>query len=161
MEDTDEPGDKIFAFIQLMEHPEDDTADSLEKTVKEGAVIQEERAQVFIDGKNEVPVCTVNEFKGDFGGAVNAVFIATGWTKLGMAAERDKFKFAAMGAPIHGAAVRRIPTVDHLLNVFHDNGTGMKDIFDFFVMLFKNLLKDVHKSIMQEMRAESNPTPQD
>ena len=44
MKDTDETGDKIFAFIQFMEHSEDDTADSLKKTVKEGAVIQEERA---------------------------------------------------------------------------------------------------------------------
>ena len=161
MEDTDETWDKIFAFIQFMEHPEDDTADSLEKTVKEGAVVQEERAQVFVDGKNEVPMGTVNEFEEHFGGAVNAVFIAAGWTELGMAAERDKFKSAAMGAPIHGAAVRRVPAVDHFFDVFHDNGTGMKDIFDFFVMFFKNLLKDVHKSIMQEMGEERNPTPQD
>ena len=39
---------------------------------------------------------------------------------------------------------------DHFFNVFHDNGTGMKSIFDFFIVFFKNLLEDIHKSIMKE-----------
>ena len=104
---------------------------------------------------------TINEFKGHYSRAVNTVFIAAGWTKLRMAAEGDKFKFAAVSTAIHGTAIRRIPAVDHFFNVFHNNGTGVKDIFDFFVVFFKNLLKDVHKNIMQEMRSESNTTPQD
>ncbi len=78
-----------------------------------------------------------------------------------MASKRDELKFAAMGTAVHGAAVRGIPTVNHLFNVFHDNRTGMKNVFNFFVVFYKNLLKDVHKSIMQEMEAEVNPTPQD
>ena len=150
MEDADETGHKIPAFVQFMEEPEDDTADSLKKAVKERAVIQEERAQVFINGKNKVSVGAVNEFKGHFSRAVDAVFIAAGGTKLGMAAERDKFKFATVGTGIHRTTIRRVPAVDHLLNVFHNNGTGMKDIFNFFIVLFKNLLEDVHKGIMKE-----------
>ncbi len=35
----------------------------------------------------------------------------------------------------------------------------MEDIFNFFVVFYKNLLKDVHKSIMREFRVENNPTP--
>lgn len=57
-----------------------------------------------------------------------------------MAAERDKFKFAAVGTVVHGTAIRRVSTIDHLLNVCHDNGTWMKDIFNFFIMFFKDLL---------------------
>ena len=150
MEHADKPGHKVFGFVHFMEEPEDDTADSLKKAVKERAVIQKERAQVFINGKNEVPMCTINEFKGHFSRTIDTVFIATGGAKLGMAAERDKFKFTTVRTAIHCTTIRRIPTVDHFFNVFHDNGTGMKDIFNFFVVFFKNLLEDVHKTIMKE-----------
>ena len=93
---------------------------------------------------------TVNEFKGHFSRAVDTVFIAAGGTKLGMAAEGDKFKIAAVRTAIHCAAIRRITAAYHFLNVFHDNGSGMKDIFNFFVVFFKNLLEDIHKTIMRE-----------
>lgn len=63
MQDTDKTGHKVPAFIDLMEEPEEDTADSLKKAVKEGTVIEEERPEVFVDGKNEVPVGGVNEFE--------------------------------------------------------------------------------------------------
>lgn len=129
MQDTDETGDKVSAFVQFKEHSENDTADGLKKAVKPGAV--------------------------------NAVLITAGRAKLRMTAERNKFKFAAVGTAIHGTDVRRVSTVNHLLNVFHDNGTWMKSIFNFFIVFFKNLLKDVHKSIMKEPKTENNPTPQD
>ncbi len=91
MQDTDEAGDKVSAFIDFMEHSEDDAAYRLKKAVKQGAVREEERAQVFVNGKNEMPVGTVNEFKGHFSRAVNAVLVAAGRAKFGMAAERNKF----------------------------------------------------------------------
>lgn len=37
----------------------------------------------------------------------------------------------------------------------------MKDIFYFFIVFFKNLLKYVHKSIMQQMWPQNNPRPLD
>lgn len=91
MQDTDETGDKVSAFIDFMEHSEDDAAYRLKKAAKQGAVSEEERAQVFVNGKNEMPVGTVNEFKGHFSRAVNAVLIAAGRAEFGMAAERNKF----------------------------------------------------------------------
>ncbi len=99
MQDADKAGDEVSAFIQLVEKPEDDTADGLEEAVKQGTVVQEEGAQILINGEDNMPVSAAEEFKGHFSGAVN---------------------------------------------VFHDNGTGMKY---------------VHKSIMQEMWPESNPLP--
>ena len=129
--------------------------------VEQGAVLQERGAQVFINGEDDMPVSTAEEFEGHFSGAVNAVLVTTGRAKFGMAAKGYEFKFATMSTAIHGTAKRRIATVNHLFDVFHDNGTGMKDIFYFFIVFYKNLLKYIHKSIMQEMWSKSNPTPQE
>lgn len=159
MQDADKAGDEVSALIHLVKKPEDDTADGLEEAVKQGTVRQEEGAQDFINGENDMPVGTSEEFKGHFSGAVNAVFVTAGRAKFGMAAKGDEFKFAAMSTAIHGSAKGGIPTVNHLFDVFHDNGTGMKDIFYFLIVFYKNLLKYVHKSIMQEMWPESNPHP--
>ena len=140
MQDTDETRNEVSFFVHFMEHSENDIANSLKKAVKEGAVIQKERPQVFVNGKNEVSVGAVNEFECHFSRAVNGVLIAAGRAKFRMAAERNEFKLAAVGTAIHGTAKRGIPTVNHLLNIFHNNGTGMKDIFNFFIVFFKNLL---------------------
>ena len=118
VEDTGKTGDKVFGFIQRMEQPEDDAADSLEKAVKQGTVHQKERAQVCINGKNEVPVCAVNELEGHFSRAVNAVFIAAGGAELRMVAKRDKFKFTTVRTAIHGAAIRGIPAAYHFFQCF-------------------------------------------
>ena len=161
VQDADKAGDEVSAFIHLVEEPEDDTADGLEEAVKQGTVIEEEGAQVLINGEDDMPVSTAEESEGHFSGAVNAVLVAAGRAKFGMAAKGDEFKFPTMNTAIHGAAKRGIPTVNHFFDVFHDNGTGMKDIFYFFIVFYKNLLKYIHKSIMQEMWSKSNPTPQD
>lgn len=108
-----------------------------------------------------MPVSTTEEFEGHFSGAVNAVLVITGRAKFGVAAKRDEFNFTAMRAAIHGSTKRGIPAINLFFYIFHDNGAGMKDIFYFLIVIYKNLLKYVHKSIMQEMRPESNPTPQD
>ena len=64
---------------------------------------------------------TINKFKGHFSRAFNVVFIATGGTKLRMAAERDKFKFATVRTAIHGAAEGRITAVNHFLDGGFEN----------------------------------------
>ena len=141
VQDTDKAGYEVSALIHLVEKPEDDTADSLEEAVEQGTVIQEERTQVFINGEDDMPVSTAEEFKGHFSGAFNAVLIATGRAEFGMAAKGDEFKFVTVGTAKHGATERGIPTINHFFDVFHDNGTGMKDILYFFIVFFKNLLK--------------------
>lgn len=108
MEDADETGHKVSAFVHIMEEPEDDTADSPKKAVKKGSGHPERKT--------------------------------AGGTKFRVAAERDKFKLTAVRTAIHGATVRRIPAVYHFFDVFHDDGTGMKDIFNFFKVFFKNFL---------------------
>lgn len=64
-------------------------------------ILKKERPEVFINGKDKMSVGTVNEFKGHFSRAVNAVFVTAGRAKFRMAAERNEFKFAAVGTAIH------------------------------------------------------------
>lgn len=161
VQDADKAWDEVSAFIHLVEKPEDDTADGLEEAVKQGTVIEEEGAQVFINGEDDMPVSTAEEFERHFSGAIDAVLVTTGRAKFGMAAKGDEFKFPTMSTAIHGTTKRGIATINHLLDVLHDNGPWVKDIFNFLIVIIKNLLKYVHKSIMQEMWPESNPTPQD
>ena len=40
VKDADDAGNKVFRFVEIMEHTQDNTADSLEKAVKKRAVIQ-------------------------------------------------------------------------------------------------------------------------
>ena len=44
---------------------------------------------------------------------------------------------------------RRIAAVYHLFDVVHFNSSGMERILNYFVVVFKNLLQDVHEIIMQ------------
>jgi len=60
--------------------------------------------------------------------------------KFGMKTERDKLKLSTMSAAIHGATIGRIPTVDHLRDIFHNNIPWMKIILNYFIIVFKNLL---------------------
>ena len=54
--------------------------------------------------------------------------------------KRNELKIRAMGAAIHGAAERRITTVDHFFDIFHLRRSGMKSIFDFLIIVCKNSL---------------------
>lgn len=55
--------------------------------------------------------------------------------------------------------IGKFSLVKHPVNIPGDGLAGVKDIKHFFIMVSKNLLKDVHETIMQDMSAESNPTP--
>lgn len=140
MQDTDEAGDEVFAFVQPLEELKEDTADSLEKAVKQGAVIKEELPEGIVNGKDEMAVCTVKQLKRDSGGAVNGVFVATGGAESGMAAEGDKFQLTTMWASKHGTAIGRIPTISHFLKVFHDDRAWLEKNFNFLIMFVNNLL---------------------
>lgn len=62
-----------------------------------------------------------------------------------------------MGAGIHGTAEGRITAVDHFINVFHFRFSGMEGIFNFFIIVGKNLLKYIHKTIMKENGRKRKP----
>lgn len=87
-----------------------------------------------------MPVGHIDQFKRHVGGAFHGIFISASGTKTAMAAERHKLKLAAFRAAVHGATVRRVATVDHLLDIFNDSVAGMKGIYHFLIMVSKNFL---------------------
>ncbi len=103
-----------------------DIRNRLKKAVKQVAVFKEKMTEGFVNGEDKVPVSTVDEFKGHSNRPVVGIFYTTGRAKLGVAAERDKFEIATMGAAIYGTTVRRIATIDDLFDVFHNNRSWLK-----------------------------------
>jgi len=68
------------------------------------------------------------------------VFDAAGGAETAFAAKRNELEVTAVRAGIHGAAKRRVTTMNHLGDVFHFNSSGIKGILHDFVIVFKNLL---------------------
>lgn len=112
----------------------------MEETVEQSPVLQKEMAEIFVNGKNAVPVGGVDQFKGHGSSALHGIEVPTGGAETAVAAERDKFQFSAVWAAVHGAAKGGIAAVYHFLHVFNDRGTWMKNVNHFFIMFFKNIL---------------------
>jgi len=68
---------------------------------------------------------TVDQFKGHGDSAVNGVHVPAGRAKAAMASKWNEFKYTAFGTGVHCPAKRRIPTVDHLVNVLNNRLTRM------------------------------------
>ena len=140
MENHDKTGSKVHGFVLLEKHAGNDTVYGMEETVKEGTVIKEKIPELFINCKNTVAVMDINQLKGHSDSTFHGIFIAAGGAEPAMAPERDKFEPAAVWAAIHGTAKRRITTVNHSIDIFHLSFSGMKGIFHFFIMIFKDFL---------------------
>lgn len=119
--------------------------------------MEEKLAEPGINGKDTMSVGDIDELKGHGGSAFHGVLVAIGGVETAVAAERDEFQFSAVRAAVHGTAERRIATVNHLIDIFHFRIPGVEGIYNFFVMVSKNLLKDIHKTIMQENDTKRNP----
>ena len=96
MEDADEARDKVLGHVNFIEHMRHDLADSLEKAVKEGTVLEEEMPELLINGKDAVVVLAAEELEGHGGGAFLAVLDATGRAEAALAAERDELHLASI-----------------------------------------------------------------
>ena len=129
----------------------------MKETVQKGAVMEEKLAEPGINGKDTMSVGDIDELKGHGGSAFHGVLVATGGAETAVAAEGDEPEPAAAWEAVHGAAKGRIATVNHLIDIFHFRIPGVEGIYNFFVMVSKNLLKDIHKTIMQENDTKRNP----
>ena len=49
---------------------------------------------------------------------LDIVFVAARRAETALAAESNEFKISAMRTGIHGAAVRRVTTMNHLVDIF-------------------------------------------
>ena len=112
----------------------------MKETVQERSVLKEEAAEIFIKGKNAMAVLDTNEFERHTGGAFHSIFVATGKAKTAVTVGRNEFEDRAVRTRVHGTAKRRITAVDHLIDIFHLSFSGMKSIFNFFIMVCKDSL---------------------
>ena len=83
----------------------------MEETVEQRTVIQKERTEILINGKDTMTMLDMNQFKGHTGGAIHGIFVSASRAKTAVATERNEFKFSAMSAGVHGATKRRIAAV--------------------------------------------------
>ena len=140
MKDAKETGNKIFRFVQGEKEIFNDIGNGLEEAVKEAAVFKEKGAEEIINGEDAVPVPGMDQFGSHFEGACHGIFCPAGRAKTGMAVEGNMFKITAVRTGIHGTAEGRVTTVNHFIDIFHLSFSGMKSIFNFFIMVGKNFL---------------------
>nr|WP_330361231.1 MULTISPECIES: hypothetical protein [unclassified Butyrivibrio] len=57
-----------------------------------------------------------------------------------MTTKGNKFESTTIRAAVHGAAISRIPAIDHLIDVFYFGLAGMKSILNFFIMIAEQIL---------------------
>ena len=112
----------------------------MKQAVKKRTVIEKEITKIFINGENTVTVLDVNEFTCHGSRAIHRILIAAGRAEAAVTAERNKLELSAVRAAVEGSAIRRITTMDHLVNVSHLSCPGMKSIFDFFIIVRKDFL---------------------
>ena len=63
MKDHDETGSEVHGFVMLKKHTENNTVYGMEKTIEEGAVIEEKIPKLFINGKDTMAVGTSMSLK--------------------------------------------------------------------------------------------------
>ena len=80
----------------------------------------------IINGKDTMTMSAIDKFKRHDSRPIYRVLSTTGRAKFRMATKRNKLKIATVGASIHGTAKGWVSTVNHLVNVIHNNGTRMK-----------------------------------
>ena len=159
MQDTNEARSKIPGLIHVKEETQYNRAHSLKKTVQERAIFKEEDTEFFRNSEDAVAMFTFDQFSSHSSCAFSGVKITAGGTETRMTAERYEFEMTAERASIHGTSESGITTIDHLVDVFNFDRTRMQSIYDFFIVVTKNLLEYIHSSIMKQRTAKRKPPP--
>lgn len=76
-----------------------------------------------------------------------------------MASKRYKLKCSAMWAAVKGTPIRGITAMDDLINVFHNDRSGIYIVFKDFIIVFEHLLYYIHETIMKQRKAKNKPLP--
>ena len=131
----------------------------MEEAVEETSVFEKVMSEIFIYSKNTVAVRNRNKFGSHMSGTFHGIFVATGRAETAVTSERDKFQFTTMRTTIHGSAKGWISTMNHFIHVFNYGIPWMQCINHFFIIISKNLLQNIHKTIMKENETKRNPHP--
>ena len=66
---------------------------------------------------------TRNKFAGHMKRTKLVIFVATGRAKTAFTAKGNKFKISTVRTVIHGTTMRRVTTMNHLVDIFNDSRT--------------------------------------
>nr|WP_330408365.1 hypothetical protein [Roseburia sp. AF42-8] len=83
---------------------------------------------------------TRNKLTGHMKRTKLVVFVSTGRAKMAFTAKGNKFKISTVKTAIHGTTVRRITTMNHLVDIFDNRRTRMKFVNDRFIIISKDRL---------------------
>jgi hypothetical protein len=83
---------------------------------------------------------TRNKLTGHMKRTKLVVFVSTGRAKTAFTAKGNKFKISTVRTAIHGTNVRRITTMNHLVDIFDNRRTRMKFVNDRFIIISKDRL---------------------
>jgi len=140
VEDHDKAGGEVHGLVLFEKHTGNNTVYRMEKAAKQSAVLEEKIPQVFVNGKDTVPVPDIHQLKGHIGSPFHGIFIAASGTETAFAAERDEFELPAVWAAVHGTAKGGVTAVNHFFDIFQFRFAGMESIFNFFEMVAKDFL---------------------
>ena len=77
---------------------------------------------------------TRNKLTGHMKRTKLVVFVSTVRAKTAFTAKGNKFKISTVRTAIHGTNVRRITTMNHLVDIFDNRRTRMKFVNDRFII---------------------------
>ncbi len=83
---------------------------------------------------------TRNKLTGHMKRTKLVVFVSAGRAKTTFTAKGNKFKISTVRTAIHGTNVRRITTMNHLVDIFDNRRTRMKFVNDRFIIISKDRL---------------------
>ena len=124
----------------MEKHTGDYAVNGMKQTIEQRTILEKEFAKSFVKCENAMAVCDIYQLKGHTGSAFHGIFVAAGRTEAAVTAERNKLKFATVGTVVRGTTEGWITTVDHLIDIFHLSISGMKSIFNFFIIVGKDSL---------------------
>lgn len=140
VKNTDKTRGKIFGFIHFGKHTEDNIANGVKETVKEGSILEEIDTKFFRNGENTMTMNTSDKLARHMKRAFLVVTIATRRAKTTLATESDKFQISTVRAAIHGTAIGRVTTMKHLVDVFDNRSARMKFVNHIFIIIIKDRL---------------------
>ena len=131
---------EVFGFVHFKEHAGNNAGNRMKKARKQRSVLKEKITEIFINGEDTVSVLDVNQFKRHGGRAIHRIFVTASRTETAVAAKRNELKISTVWVAVHSTTKRRITTVYHLFDIFYLRSSGMKSIFNFFIIVGKDSL---------------------
>lgn len=158
VEDADKTGSEILRAVEFAEHAKNDTANSGKEDAEKRPVREKEGTQLLGNGKDTVPVDHIEDLKGHGSGTVDGIFISAGRAEPAVTTERNKLVLPTVTG-VHCTTKRRVTTMKHSLDVVNNRLPGMQQVNHFFIMVIKNRLEFIHKSIMERNGTKEKPHP--